>query len=215
MTPDHASELTARVCALAPVIPVLVIDDASHAADLARALVAGGRPALEVTLRTPAALEAIREMAQVQGGVVGAGTLLSERDVEAAKEAGATFGVSPGFTRRLLDAAESNDLPMLPGAATPSEAMYLLQRGYAVQKFFPAEGNGGVPVLKAWGGPLPHVRFCPTGGVSLQNARDYLALANVVCVGGSWVAPAGLVRMGDWAGISRLAAEAAALPRVA
>ena len=213
MTPDHASELTARVCALAPVIPVLVVDEAAHAADLARALIAGGLPALEVTLRTPAALEAIREMAQVQGGVVGAGTLLSEKDVEAAKEAGATFGVSPGFTRRLLDAAESNDLPMLPGAATPSEAMYLLQRGYSVQKFFPAEGNGGIPVLKAWGAPIPQVRFCPTGGVSLQNAADYLALPNVACVGGSWVAPSAMVRSGDWAGISRLAAEAAALPR--
>ena len=215
MTPDHASELTARICGLAPVIPVLVIDDATQAADLARALVAGGLPALEVTLRTPAALEAIREMAQVEGGVVGAGTLLTERDVEAAKEAGATFGVSPGFTRRLLDAAEANDLPMLPGAATPSEAMYLLQRGYTVQKFFPAEANGGIPVLKAWGAPLLQVRFCPTGGVSLQNARDYLSLPNVVCVGGSWVAPAAMVRSGDWAGITRLAAEAAALPRKA
>ena len=215
MTPDHASELTARVCALAPVVPVLVIDDAGRAADLARALVAGGLPALEVTLRTPAALEAIREIAQVEGGVVGAGTLLTERDVEAAKEAGATFGVSPGFTRRLLDAAEANDLPMLPGAATPSEAMYLLQRGYTVQKFFPAEANGGVPVLKAWGAHLPHVRFCPTGGVRLQNSRDYLSLPNVICVGGSWVAPAAMVRSGDWAGITRLAAEAAALPRQA
>jgi 2-dehydro-3-deoxyphosphogluconate aldolase/(4S)-4-hydroxy-2-oxoglutarate aldolase len=213
MTPDQASDLAAKVCALAPVIPVLVIDDAGHAADLARALVAGGLPALEVTLRTPAALEAIREMAQVQGGVVGAGTLLTEKDVEAAKEAGATFGVSPGFTRRLLDAAEANDLPMLPGAATPSEAMYLLQRGYAVQKFFPAEANGGIPVLKAWGAPLPQIRFCPTGGIGLQNAPDYLALANVACVGGSWVAPAGLVRMGDWSGVTRLAAEAAALAR--
>ncbi len=215
MTPEHASELTAKVCALAPVIPVLVIDDASRAADLARALIAGGLPALEVTLRTPAALEAIAEMAQVPGGVVGAGTLLSEKDVEAAKDAGATFGVSPGFTRRLLDAAEANDLPMLPGTATPSEAMYLLQRGYSVAKFFPAEANGGIPVLNAWGAPLPRIRFCPTGGVSLQNASDYLALPNVACVGGSWVAPAAMVRSGDWAGIARLAAEAAALPRPA
>ncbi|MBP1807591.1 bifunctional 4-hydroxy-2-oxoglutarate aldolase/2-dehydro-3-deoxy-phosphogluconate aldolase [Rubellimicrobium aerolatum] len=213
MTPEHASELNARVCALAPVIPVLVIDDAALAADLARALVAGGLPALEVTLRTPAALEAIREMSQVEGGVVGAGTLLTDKDVEAAKEAGATFGVSPGATRRLLDACEANDLPLLPGAATPSEAMYLLERGYSVQKFFPAESNGGVPTLKAWGAPIPQVRFCPTGGVSLQNAATYLALPNVLCVGGSWVAPAAMVRAGDWAGITRLAAEAAALPR--
>jgi 2-dehydro-3-deoxyphosphogluconate aldolase/(4S)-4-hydroxy-2-oxoglutarate aldolase len=195
------------------VIPVLVVEDAATAADLARALVAGGLPALEVTLRTPAALEAIRKMAAVPGGVVGAGTLLTESDVEAAKEAGATFGVSPGATRRLLDACEANDLPLLPGAATPSEAMALLERGYSVQKFFPAEGNGGVPVLRAWSAPLPQVRFCPTGGVSLANARDYLALPNVLCVGGSWVAPAAMVNAGDWAGIARLAAEAASLAR--
>ncbi|WP_369333618.1 bifunctional 4-hydroxy-2-oxoglutarate aldolase/2-dehydro-3-deoxy-phosphogluconate aldolase, partial [Corallococcus praedator] len=128
------SDLNARVCALAPVIPVLVVDDAETAADLARALIAGGLPALEVTLRTPAAIDAIREMAAVPGGVVGAGTLLTEADVEAAKEAGATFGVSPGATRRLLDACEANDLPLLAGAATPSEAMHLLERGYSVQK---------------------------------------------------------------------------------
>jgi 2-dehydro-3-deoxyphosphogluconate aldolase/(4S)-4-hydroxy-2-oxoglutarate aldolase len=213
MTPEHASELTARVCALAPVVPVLVIQDAAVAADLARALIAGGLPALEVTLRTPPALEIIREMAQIQGGVVGAGTLLTERDVEAAKEAGASFGVSPGATRRLMDACEANDLPLLPGAATPSEAMSLLERGYSVQKFFPAEANGGVPVLKAWGAPLPQIRFCPTGGVSLANARTYLELSNVACVGGSWVAPASMVRAGDWSGITRLAAEAAALPQ--
>lgn len=213
MTPDQASELTARVCSLAPVIPVLVIDNASKAADLARALVAGGLPALEVTLRTPAALEAVREMAKVEGGQVGAGTLLTEKDVEAAKKAGATFGVSPGATPRLLDACEANDLPLLPGAATPSEALLLLERGYTVQKFFPAEANGGVPVLKAWGSPIPQVRFCPTGGVSLKNARDYLSLSNVVCVGGSWVAPAAMVQSGDWAGITELASEAAALGR--
>lgn len=213
MTPEHASELNLRVCRLAPVIPVLVVEDAAAAADLARALVAGGLPALEVTLRTPAALEAIREMAAVEGGVVGAGTLLTEADVVAAKEAGATFAVSPGATRRLMDACEANDLPLLPGAATPSESMHLLERGYSVQKFFPAEGNGGVAVLKAWGGPLPQVSFCPTGGVSLTNFRNYLALPNVVCVGGSWIAPATMVRAADWAGITRLAHEAGALPR--
>lgn len=213
MTPEHASELVARVCALAPVIPVLVVEDAGQAEPLARALVAGGLPALEVTLRTPAALEAIRLMAAVEGGVVGAGTLLTERDVEAAKEAGATFGVSPGATRRLLDAAEANDLPLLPGAATPSEAMALLERGYSVQKFFPAEANGGIPTLRAWAGPLPQVRFCPTGGVGAANARDYLALSNVICVGGSWVAPAAALRAGDWGAVTALAAEAAALPR--
>lgn len=213
MTPEHASELAARVCALAPVVPVLVIDDADRAEGLARALVAGGLPALEVTLRTPAALDAIRAMAGVEGGVVGAGTLLTDKDVEAAKAAGATFGVSPGFTDRLLDAAEANDLPMLCGTATPSDVMRLYERGYTVAKFFPAEVNGGVPALKGIGAPIPQVKFCPTGGISLANAASYLALPNVMCVGGSWVAPAAMVTSGDWAGITALAAEAAALPR--
>jgi 2-dehydro-3-deoxyphosphogluconate aldolase / (4S)-4-hydroxy-2-oxoglutarate aldolase len=213
MTPEHASTLTARVCALAPVIPVLVIDDAAQAEGLARALVAGGLPALEVTLRTPTALEAIREMSRVPGGVVGAGTLLTPADVTAAKEAGATFGVSPGATDRLLDACEDMDLPLLAGVATPSEAMRLLDRGYTVAKFFPAEINGGVAALKAIGAPIPQMRFCPTGGVSPGNAPDYLALGNVLCVGGSWVAPAAAVASGDWDTITRLAASAAALPR--
>lgn len=213
MTPEHASELTAKVCALAPVIPVLVVDDASRAADLARALVEGGLPALEVTLRTPSALDVIREMASVEGGVVGAGTLLSPKDVEAAKEAGATFGVCPGATDRILDACEANDLPLLPAAATASEVLRLLDRGYSVQKFFPAEVNGGVPALKAIGAPIPQVKFCPTGGVSLKNAPEYLALSNTLCVGGSWVAPKEMVNSGDWAGITRLAAEAAQLSR--
>ena len=213
MTPEQASELTRRTCELAPVVPVLVVEDAAIAQDLARALVAGGLPALEVTLRTPAALDVIREMAKVQGGVVGAGTLLTEKDVEAAKEAGATFGVSPGATDRLLAACEANDLPLLPGAATATEAMRLLERGYTVQKFFPAEANGGAPALKAIGAPIPQVSFCPTGGVSLKNAPDYLGLSNTLCVGGSWVAPKDLVAAGDWAGIEALAREAAALPR--
>ena len=213
MTPTHASALAAKICALAPVIPVLVIDDADIAYALAQALVAGGLPALEVTLRTPAALDAIREMARVPGGAVGAGTLLTSRDVEAAKAAGATFGVAPGATDRLLDACEANELPLLPGAATASEVMRLLERGYTVQKFFPAEANGGVPALKAIGAPIPQVKFCPTGGVSLKNAPDYLALSNTLCVGGSWVAPVGLVKAGDWAGVTALAAEAARLAR--
>ena len=213
MTPEHASELAAKVCGLAPVIPVLVVDDASIAGALAAALVAGGLPALEVTLRTPEALDVIREMAKIEGGVVGAGTLLTSKDVEAAKEAGATFGVAPGATARLLDACEANDLPLLPGAATATESMALLERGYTVQKFFPAAANGGAPALKAIGAPIPQVKFCPTGGVSLANANEYLSLSNVLCVGGSWVAPIDLVRAGDWAGITALAAQAAALPR--
>ena len=213
MTPQQASNAAEKVCLLAPVVPVLVIDDAAIAADLARALVAGGLPALEVTLRTPAALDAIREMASVEGGVVGAGTLLTAKDVEDAKAAGATFGVAPGATDMLLDACEANDLPLLPGAATASEAMRLLERGYRVQKFFPAEANGGAKALKAIGAPIPQVKFCPTGGVSLSNAPDYLGLSNTLCVGGSWVAPADKVAAGDWDGITALASEAAALPR--
>lgn len=213
MTPEAASAKAREICLLAPVVPVLVVDDAATAADLAGALVRGGLPALEVTLRTPAALEVIREMARVPGGVVGAGTLLTPTDVEAAKAAGAQFGVSPGATDRLLDACEANDLPLLPGAATSSEAMRLLERGYTVQKFFPAEANGGAKALKAIGAPLPQISFCPTGGVSLTNAPDYLGLSNTLCVGGSWVAPKELVQAGDWAGIEALAREAAALPR--
>lgn len=208
MTPQQASELNEALCRRAPVIPVLVIDDAGQAEGLAQALVKGGLPALEVTLRTAAALDAIREMAKVAGGVVGAGTLLTPRDVENAKAAGAQFGVAPGATDRLLDACEANDLPLLPGAATASEAMRLLERGYTVQKFFPAEANGGAAALKAIGAPIPQVRFCPTGGVSLSNAPDYLKLSNTLCVGGSWVAPSDAVASGDWDRIEALAAEA-------
>jgi len=213
MTPENASKFALNLCGLAPVVPVLVVDDASKAADLARALVAGGLPALEVTLRTASALDVISEMAKVEGGVVGAGTLLTSQDVENAKKAGATFGVSPGATDRLLDACEANDLPLLPGAATSSEVMRLLERGFTVQKFFPAEANGGAPALKAIGAPLPQVSFCPTGGVSMKNVNDYLSLSNVLCCGGSWVAPAAMVASGDWDGIEKLAREAAALPR--
>ncbi len=211
MTPERASELNRKTCELAPVVPVLVVHDAAKAADLARALIKGGLPALEVTLRTPAALDVIREMASITGGVVGAGTLLTPKDVENAKEAGATFGVSPGATDLLLDACEANDLPLLPGVATATEAMALLERGYTMQKFFPAEANGGAPALKAIGAPIPQVTFCPTGGVSLKNANDYLSLSNVLCVGGSWVAPADMVNAGDWDGITALAAEASKL----
>jgi 2-dehydro-3-deoxyphosphogluconate aldolase/(4S)-4-hydroxy-2-oxoglutarate aldolase len=170
-------------------------------------------PALEITLRTPAALEAITEMAKVQGGVVGAGTLLTPEDVIAAKNAGATFGVSPGATDRLLDACEDADLPLLPGVATATEAMRLLERGYSMLKFFPAEASGGAPALKAIGSPIPQVSFCPTGGVSIKNANDYLSLSNVVCAGGSWVAPGNLVDTGDWNGIEKLAREASQLSR--
>jgi 2-dehydro-3-deoxyphosphogluconate aldolase/(4S)-4-hydroxy-2-oxoglutarate aldolase len=211
MTPAEQSAASLRVCQLAPVVPVLVIDDLAHAAPLARALVAGGLPALEVTLRTPVALDAIRAMADVEGGVVGAGTLLTPADVKAAKKAGATFGVSPGATDSLLKACEDEALPLLPGAVTATEVMVLLEKGYTVQKFFPAEQSGGAAFLKSIGSPIPQVKFCPTGGISLKNAPDYLSLKNILCVGGSWVAPKEAMAAGDWAAITRLASEARAL----
>ena len=211
MTPESASTEAEKICALAPVIPVLVVKDPAIARPLAEALVAGGLPALEVTLRTPAALEVIAEMAKVEGGVVGAGTLLSPKDVTDAIAAGAQFGVSPGATDMLLEACEAAELPLLPGAATSTEVMRLLERGYRVQKFFPAEANGGAPALKAIGAPLPQVRFCPTGGVTPTNAPSYLGLSNTLCVGGSWVAPQALIDVGDWEAITDLARTAAAL----
>lgn len=215
MTPAQQSLKATEICSLAPVVPVLVIDELVHARPLAEALVAGGLPALEVTLRTPCALDAIRAMAEVPGGVVGAGTLLTPDDVKAAKAAGATFGVSPGATDRLIAACEDEGLPLLPGAATASEIMALLEKGYTVQKFFPAEQAGGAAYLKSIGSPLPQVRFCPTGGISLKIAPDYLSLRNILCVGGSWVAPKEAMATGDWAGITALAREAAALARSA
>ena len=211
MTPRDASRRAREICALAPVIPVLVVDDATKARALADALIAGGLPALEVTLRTPAALDAIRAMAEAPGGSVGAGTLITPEDVKAAKAAGATFGVSPGATPDLLAACEDADLPLLPGAATASEAMALLARGYDMLKFFPAEASGGAPALKAIGAPLPQVSFCPTGGVSPDNAHDYLKLPNVICAGGSWVAPRSLVESGNWDEIESLARAASQL----
>ncbi|WP_413878570.1 bifunctional 4-hydroxy-2-oxoglutarate aldolase/2-dehydro-3-deoxy-phosphogluconate aldolase [Tateyamaria sp.] len=213
MTAKAAATRAREICALAPIVPVLVVEDVDHARPLAEALVAGGLPALEVTLRTPAALEVIAAMASVKGGVVGAGTLVTPDDVRAAKEAGAQFGVSPGATDALIAACEAEGLPLLPGAATASEAMALLERGYDMLKFFPAEASGGAPALKGIGAPLPQISFCPTGGVSMANANSYLSLSNVVCAGGSWVAPKDLVQAGDWTGIEALAAEASTLQR--
>ena len=211
VTPADASARAREICGLAPVVPVLVINDVAHARPLADALIAGGLPALEITLRTPVALDAIKAMAAAPGGVVGAGTLITPDDVRAAKEAGATFGVSPGATDELLAACETEGLPLLPGAATASEAMRLLARGYDMLKFFPAEASGGAPALKSLAGPLPQITFCPTGGVSPRNAADYLSLPNVVCVGGSWVAPGDALERGDYAEIEALARAAAAL----
>lgn len=197
---------------LQPVVPVLIIEDAKTAVPLARALVAGGLKAIEITLRTAAALEAVRLVAaEVEGAVVGAGTILNPAHFEAAVDAGSRFIVSPGTTQELLDAARGSDIPLLPGAATASEVMALREEGYQVLKFFPAEQAGGAAYLKALSSPLAGTLFCPTGGISLKNAMDYLSLPNVVCVGGSWVAPKELVNAGDWAGITKLAAEAFAL----
>ena len=197
---------------LQPVVPVLIIEDAKTAVPLARALVAGGLKAIEITLRTDAALEAVRLVAEeVEGAVVGAGTILNAAHYAAAVDAGSQFIVSPGTTQELLDVARQSDIPLLPGAATASEVMALREEGYKVLKFFPAEQAGGAAYLKALSSPLAGTLFCPTGGISLKNAMDYLSLPNVVCVGGSWVAPKELVSAGDWAGITKLAIEASAL----
>lgn len=211
MNPALQSHATLALCRLAPVIPVLVIHDIAHARPLAEALVAGGLPVLEVTLRTPCALDAIEAMAAVPGAQVGAGTVLSAHDAARARAAGAGFAVSPGATDTLIAACAAQGLPLLPGAATATEVMALLEKGYRTMKFFPAGPAGGPAMLKALGGPLPQVTFCPTGGVSPGNAADYLSLSNVACVGGSWVAPAEAMANGDWALIEALARDAAAL----
>ena len=198
--------------AKSPVVPVLTIDDAKKAVPLAQALVAGGLPAIEVTLRTGAAIEAIRLIAQnVPGAIVGVGTVTKPSDVEAAIRAGARYLVSPGTPAELARALAAARVPSIPGCATASEAMALADLGFQVLKFFPAEAGGGIGWLKSIGGPLPDLRFCPTGGIDMKNAAAYLALPNVVAVGGSWVAPAAAVAAGDFGRVTTLAREAAAL----
>jgi 2-dehydro-3-deoxyphosphogluconate aldolase / (4S)-4-hydroxy-2-oxoglutarate aldolase len=211
MTPEMQSQKTRSLCRLAPVIPVIVIKDAAAGADLARALVAGGLPVLEVTLRSEAALDAIRAMSAVEGGHVGAGTVLTPDDARRAKDAGATFAVSPGLTDRLIDACAEIELPLLPGAVTASEVMRAADAGFDMLKFFPAEAVGGAPALKSLAGPLPRISFCPTGGVTTGNAASYLSLPNVVCVGGSWIVTDADVESGNWQAIETRAREAAAL----
>jgi len=206
------TEKLLSILKLQPVVPVLIVDDVKSAVSLARALVAGGLKAIEITMRTPAALDAVRAVAdEVEGAEVGAGTILNAAHWDAAVAAGSKFIVSPGATQELLDAARQSSVPLLPGAATASEVMALREEGYQVLKFFPAEQAGGAAYLKALSSPLSGTVFCPTGGISLKNAMDYLSLPNVICVGGSWVAPKELVAAGDWAGITKLASEAAAL----
>ncbi len=196
----------------APVIPVIVLEDVAHAVPLARALVAGGIRMLEVTLRTPAALACIEAIARdVPDAVAGAGTVRSVADARAARDAGARFAVSPGYTSKVGQACRELGLPLLPGVATGSEIMAASEDGYTELKFFPAMQAGGPAMLKAWSGPFTDVCFCPTGGVSPVNAKDFLSLPNVVCVGGSWLTPADAVATGDWARITRLAREATSL----
>jgi 2-dehydro-3-deoxyphosphogluconate aldolase/(4S)-4-hydroxy-2-oxoglutarate aldolase len=198
----------------APVVPVITIRDIDHAVPLARALVGGGLPLLEITLRTEHGLEAMRRIrAEVEGVIVGAGTVLNGKEFELAQAAGAEFIVSPGITTDLLQAAERTGTRLLPGVATVSEIMQGLQYGLETFKFFPAEAAGGIPMLRAFAGPFPRLRFCPTGGIGPDNAPAYLALDNVICVGGSWLTPEAVVQKGDWQTIGRLAREAAKLTR--
>lgn len=194
----------------APVIPVIVLNDVAHAVPMARALVAGGIRMLEVTLRTPMALQCIERIArEVPEAVVGAGTVRSPAEALSAARAGARFAVSPGFTASVSQACRDHGLPLLPGVATGSEIMMAVEAGYKELKFFPAMQAGGPAMLKAWSGPFFDVKFCPTGGVSVSNAKEFLSLPNVVCVGGSWLVPSDALAAGDWARITLLASEAA------
>ncbi len=196
----------------APVIPVIVLNDVAHAVPMARALVAGGIRMLEVTLRTPQALACMEAIArEVPEAVVGAGTVRSAADAQAAARAGARFAVSPGFTPAVGRACRDLNLPLLPGVATGSEIMMAQEEGFSALKFFPAVQAGGLAMLKAWQGPFGDVVFCPTGGIQPSNAADFLALGNVACVGGSWLVPADALAAGDWARITELARDAAAL----
>ncbi|RZB16478.1 bifunctional 4-hydroxy-2-oxoglutarate aldolase/2-dehydro-3-deoxy-phosphogluconate aldolase [Streptomyces sp. F001] len=204
--------MTVSVLDLAPVVPVVVVRDAADAVPLARALVAGGLPAIEVTLRTPAAPDAIRAIAgAVPDAVVGAGTVITPAQVTESVAAGARFLVSPGWTDVLLEAMTASGVPFLPGVSTTSEVVALLERGVREMKFFPAQAAGGTAYLKSLAGPLPQARFCPTGGIGLASAPEYLALPNVGCVGGSWMVPEDAVAARDWGRIEELAREAAGL----
>ena len=210
--PQDAVALRA-ILSLAPVIPVIILDDIAAARPMAEALVAGGLPILEVTLRTKNALRVMEEMAKVKGAIVGAGTLRNAEQMRQSVDVGCQFMVSPGASPRLLDAADDIAIPLLPGIGTPTEAMTAAERGYGFLKFFPAEALGGAPVLKAFASPLPDITFCPTGGIDLEKAKIYLALPNVICVGGSWIIPADAIAAGDFGRIENLAREAAGLKK--
>ena len=209
---DATMNTASDVLDISPVIPVIALDDPERAVPLARALARGGIRTVELTLRTPAGLPAIeRVAAEVPEVVVGAGTITTSGEADRAARAGARYLVTPGCTERLLDEVDGTGLPCLAGVSTVSEAMRLAERGATAMKFFPAGPSGGTSYLRALAGPLPQLRFCPTGGVSEDNAADYLALPNVGCVGGSWLTPGDLVRAGDWGQIEELARKAAAL----
>ncbi|MET8636609.1 bifunctional 4-hydroxy-2-oxoglutarate aldolase/2-dehydro-3-deoxy-phosphogluconate aldolase [Streptomyces sp. NPDC004074] len=213
-SPLPPSPSAVPVLDLAPVVPVVVVADAADAVPLARALVAGGLPAIEVTLRTPAGLDAIRAIAaEVADAVVGAGTVITPAQVSDSVAAGARFLVSPGWTDALLAAMQASGVPFLPGVSTTSEVVALLERGVREMKFFPAQAAGGTAYLSSLAGPLPQARFCPTGGIGPANAPDYLALPNVGCVGGTWMLPQDAIEAKDWARVERLAREAAGLRR--
>jgi 2-dehydro-3-deoxyphosphogluconate aldolase/(4S)-4-hydroxy-2-oxoglutarate aldolase len=214
---NHTGRWTAlQVMQDAPVIPVIVLNDVAHAVPLARALVAGGIRMLEVTLRTPQALECIERIAkEVPDAVIGAGTIRSAADAQAAAKAGALFGVSPGYTRDVGQACRDAGIALLPGVATGSEIMMAQEDGFTELKFFPAMQAGGPAMLKAWSGPFFDVKFCPTGGVTLQNAPEFLALPNVVCVGGSWIVPTDAMLAGDWGRITQLCLDTVALQKKA
>jgi 2-dehydro-3-deoxyphosphogluconate aldolase/(4S)-4-hydroxy-2-oxoglutarate aldolase len=210
LSPKITAQIDA-ICALAPVIPVLTFNSVEEALPIAEALLEGGLPVLEITLRTDAALAAIQLLAErLPEARIGAGTIATPAQYQAACDAGASFIVTPGSTCELLDSGLASDIPLLPGIQTVSELMEGLQRGYQRFKFFPASVAGGTPALKAYSGPFPDVRFCPTGGIRLETAHEYLALGNVMCVGGSWLTPADLIAKGDWNGIRAIARDTVA-----
>jgi 2-dehydro-3-deoxyphosphogluconate aldolase/(4S)-4-hydroxy-2-oxoglutarate aldolase len=212
MSDAKLKEIIDRIAKATPVLPVVVIDDVDCAVPLAETLLSAGLVAIEITLRTPAALPAIRAIAaKVPNMLLSAGTVLTADDLRATRDAGATFAISPGATPALLAAARDQAMPLIPGVATASDVMQAMEFGYGFCKYFPAAIAGGIEGLKALGGPFTQMKFCPTGGVSLANAPDYLKLSNVVCVGGSWLTPGAALKARDWPQIAKLAQEAARL----
>ena len=208
MTEKIKSEYIRQLCNAVTIMPVLVVDEVRTAKPLAQTLLDSGISILEVTLRTPAALDVIHEMSKIPGVGVAAGTITNVDELKSAKQAGALFGITPGTTPAILDAADTENFPLLPGVAKVSEMMMALEYGYDFLKFFPAESAGGVSTLKSFSGPFPDVKFCPTGGITIDNAGDYLGLNNVMCVGGSWLAPTALINSQQWEKIGQLASEA-------